>query len=111
MASSALSLPQQALTDFCRRWNIRELALFGSALRDDFRPDSDIDPLVTFSDDANWGLLEHIQMQHELETILERPVDFISWRALQESPNWLRRHAILDTAQVLYRCDEASNGT
>jgi predicted nucleotidyltransferase len=111
MTSSALSIPQQTLADFCRRWKIRELALFGSALREDFRPDSDIDLLVTFSGDADWGLLAHIQMQQELESILERPVDFISRRALEESPNWLRRHAILDTAQILYRRDEANNGT
>jgi predicted nucleotidyltransferase len=109
MASSALSLPQQALADSCRRWKIRELALFGSALRKDFRPDSDIDLLVTFSDDAEWGLLAHVQMQQELESILERPIDFISRRALEESPNWIRRHAILDTAQILYCRDEGSN--
>jgi uncharacterized protein len=93
------------------RWKIQALALFGSALREDFRPDSDIDLLVTFADDADWGLLAHVQMQHELEAILERPVDFISRRALEESPNWLRRQAILDTAQILYRRGEASNGS
>jgi uncharacterized protein len=110
MARSALSLPQPVLADFCRRWKISELALFGSALRADFRPDSDIDLLVTFTDNAAWGLLAHIQMQHELESIFQRPVDFISRRALEDSPNWLRRHAILDTTEILYRCDEASNG-
>src|SRR5215210_2844093 len=102
MTSVTLAVPDESLAVFCRRWKIRELALFGSALRDDFRPDSDVDLLVTFADDATWGLLAHIQMQHELEAILQRPVDLISRRALEESPNWLRRHAILDTAQVLF---------
>ena len=110
MTSFALSIPQEVLAEFCQRWKIRELALFGSALRDDFRPDSDIDLLVTFSDHATWGLLAHIQMQQELEAILQRPVDFVSRRALEGSPNWLRRHAILDTAQILYTCDETYYG-
>ena len=101
MTGVALAVPDETLAEFCQRWKIRELALFGSALRDDFRADSDIDLLVTFADDAAWGLLAHMQMQHELEAILQRPVDLISRRALEQSPNWLRRHAILDTAQVL----------
>jgi uncharacterized protein len=107
MASVTLAIPDEALAAFCQRWKIRELALFGSALRDDFHADSDVDLLVTFADDAAWGLLAHIQMQQELESILRRPVDLISRRALEESPNWLRRHAILDTAQVLYTSDAA----
>ena len=110
MIHSALAVDQPALADFCRRWKIQELALFGSALRADFRPDSDIDLLVTFADDAAWGLLAHIQMQHELAALLQRPVDFISRRALEESPNWLRRRAILDTTHILYRRDEDRDG-
>jgi predicted nucleotidyltransferase len=99
----------ESLAEFCRRWKIRELALFGSALRDDFRADSDIDLLVTFADDAAWGLLAHIQMQQELEALFKRPVDLISRRAVAESPNWLRRHAILDTAHILYSNDQAQH--
>ena len=106
---TTIALPQEALAEFCQRWKIRELALFGSALRADFRPESDIDLLVTFDGDAPWGLLAHIQMQNELESILQRPVDLISRRALEDSPNWLRRQAILDTAHILYTCDEANN--
>ena len=64
---------------------------------------------MTFADDAAWGLLAHIQMQQELETLFKRPVDLISRRALVESPNWLRRHAILDTAYVLYSNDQAQH--
>jgi len=109
--SQTLTISEQALQAFCQRWKIRELALFGSALRDDFRPESDIDMLVTFADDATWGLLAHVQMQQELEAILQRPVDLISKHALETSPNWIRRKAILDSAYVLFRADEDGDGT
>jgi len=99
-----------AIQQFCRRWKIRELALFGSVLRTDFRPDSDVDILVTFRDDAEWGLLDHMQMQQELATLLHRPIDLVSKRALERSANWVRREAILNTAQVLVLADEAGDG-
>jgi hypothetical protein len=99
-----------AIQQFCRRWKIRELALFGSVLRSDFRPDSDVDVLVTFHDDAEWGLLDHMQMQQELATLLHRPIDLVSKRALERSANWVRREAILNTAQVLVLTDEAGDG-
>ncbi len=98
------------ITDFCKRWKIRELALFGSALRDDFRSDSDLDILVTFAPDADWGLLDHIQMQLELQRVFQREVDLISKRALERSTNWVRREEILRTAQILYPA-EASYAT
>jgi uncharacterized protein len=102
-------LPTDTIQQFCRRWKIRELALFGSVLRTDFRPDSDIDVLVTFHDDADWGLLDHVQMQHELATLLHRPIDLVTKRALERSPNWARRDAILNTAQVIVSADEAGD--
>jgi uncharacterized protein len=95
-------LPRDRLIDFCQRWQVTELALFGSILRDDFRPDSDIDLLVTFTPTARWGLLAHVRMERELAQILDRPVDLIEKAAIQESPNWLRRNEILQTAQVIY---------
>ena len=61
------TIPPDQIVQFCQKWSIRELALFGSALRDDFRPDSDVDIMVTFTPDADWGLLDHIQMQLELQ--------------------------------------------
>jgi predicted nucleotidyltransferase len=105
----SLPLPTDAIRQFCRRWKIRELALFGSVLRTDFRPDSDVDVLVTFTEDADWGLLAHIQMQQELATLLHRPIDLISRRALEQSPNWVRREAILNTAQMIVSTDEAGD--
>ncbi|MBS3933512.1 MAG: nucleotidyltransferase domain-containing protein [Truepera sp.] len=110
MKTLTLPLPTNDIRRFCRRWKIRELALFGSALRIDFSPGSDIDVLVTFEDDADWGLLAHIQMQQELAGLLHRPIDLISKRALERSPNWIRREAILSTAQIIVSNDEAVDG-
>jgi predicted nucleotidyltransferase len=87
------------------------LAFFGSVLRADFGPESDVDVLVTFADDADWGFLAHLQMQQELATILQRPIDLISKRALEQSPNWVRRRAILNTAQVVVSTDEMSDAS
>lgn len=87
---------------FCDRWQIIEFALFGSVLRDDFRPDSDIDVLVTFAPEAKRGLSETLQMKDELQTIFGRNVDFIVKAAIERSENWLRRKNILESAQVIY---------
>jgi uncharacterized protein len=103
MVDQHISLPQAALEQFCQRWKIRELQLFGSVLRADFRPDSDVDFLVTFADDATWSLIDHIRMQHELAELLGRPIDLVSKKALERSSNWLRRTEILTTAQPIYR--------
>lgn len=90
------------MTRFCQRWRIRGLALFGSALRDDFHADSDLDLLVTFEDDASWSLLDHVQMEQELSALLGREVDLVSRRAVEQSANWLLRREILGSASYLY---------
>jgi uncharacterized protein len=95
-------LPLETVQTFCDRWQITEFALFGSVLRDDFNPDSDIDVLVTFAPNAQRGLTETIQMQAELQTLLGRKVDFIVKAAIERSQNWLRRKNILNSAQVVY---------
>ncbi len=99
---SAASVHTVDITSFCQRWSIRELAVFGSALRDDLSPESDIDFLVTFAEQADWGLLEHVQMEQELHALFNRSVDLVSRRALERSHNWLLRNEILRTARVLY---------
>ena len=101
-SSRNLELPEKQVADFCRRWRILELALFGSVLRADLNPDSDLDVLVTFAPDAEWGLLDHVQMEQELEALLGRKVDFISRRSVERSHNWIRRQEILSTAEVVY---------
>lgn len=98
----AIRLPERELANWCRRWKVSELALFGSVLRQDFGPDSDVDVLVSFEADAQWSLLDHIRMEEELSSILGRPVDLVSKRAVERSENRIRRRAILQTAQVVY---------
>ncbi len=98
----SLSWPADRIKEFCHRWKIVELSLFGSALREDFRPDSDVDLLVRFAPDADWSLLDHARMERELSEILGREVDLVSRTAVEASPNWIRRREILSTARALY---------
>ncbi len=98
----SLEITRTEVAAFCRRWRVRELAVFGSALREDFRPDSDVDVLVAFEPDANWGLLEQTTMESELAALLGRRVDLVSRRAIERSTNWIRQKAILDSAEVVH---------
>lgn len=102
MAGERISLQREAIADFCRKWNITEFSLFGSVLRTDFRPDSDIDVLVTFAPDAAWTLLDHVEMQEELAGLLGRKIDLVSRKGIERSRNSLRRDAILRSAEVFY---------
>ncbi len=97
-----LSLYAERLEEFCRRWKVTELALFGSVLRDGFGPDSDIDVLISFELGAHWTLLDFVGMQEELEDIFQRKVDLISKRGVEGSRNDIRKRAILDSAKVIY---------
>jgi predicted nucleotidyltransferase len=101
------SVSQEDIVRFCRRWKVRELALFGSALRTDFKPESDVDVLVSFHGSANWGLFDHVQMRLDLEAIFKRKVDLVTRRALEQSQNGLLRERILNTAKVIFAGDEA----
>lgn len=87
---------------FCGRWRVTELALFGSVLREDFGPDSDIDVLVRFDRQARHTLLDIGQMENELSRILGRDVDVIERTAIERSRNYIRRKAILDSAETIY---------
>ena len=102
MTRPRIEVPEAALAALCRRWKIGELAVFGSALRDDFAADSDVDMLVSFAPDAEWSLFDHAQMQDELSELLGRPVDLVSRRGLEGSRNYIRRKAILGSAEVIY---------
>lgn len=97
-----VQLPQRALTEFCQKWKIQELSFFGSVLRDDFRPESDVDILVSFENDSAWGLLELVRMKRELKVLLGREVDLLTKKSIEQSHNWIRRQEILGTAQVVY---------
>jgi len=97
-----IHIPQRAIARFCRRWGISELSVFGSALRDDFGPQSDVDVLVTFGPDADPTLFDMVDMREELERLLGRPVDLLSRRGVEQSRNYLRREAILSSAEPIY---------
>ena len=98
----AVHLDDERIADFCRRWKVAELSLFGSVLREDFSPDSDIDALVRFAPEADVSLLDHLAMEEDLSGILGRPVDLVSRRAVESSRNAIRREAILLTAEPIY---------
>jgi hypothetical protein len=87
---------------FCQRWDIVELALFGSILRDDFNDNSDVDMLALFRDGTRYSLFDLSVMTDELETIIGRSVDLIDRQAVESSPNYIRRKIILDSAEVVY---------
>jgi uncharacterized protein len=114
VGDSAISLQQvyerlnttpEQLADFCEKWQIAELALFGSVLRDDFRIDgddpSDIDVLYTHLPNTSYGF-EIFDMKEEIEVLFSRKVDFVSKNGIQHSRNWLRRKNILESAKVIY---------
>ena len=100
---AAIELPTQQIQEFCQKWQVTEFALFGSVLREDFRPDSDIDILVTFSSTAKRGLAETLQMHDELQVIFNREVDVIVKSAIKRSENWLRRKKKLVKTQEYFR--------
>ncbi len=98
----AIDLPKEKIAEFCRRWQIVELSLFGSVLREDFRPDSDVDVLVTFAEGARWGIREWLQMERELENLLRRKVDLVERRQVEQSRNYIRRRHILEHTVPVY---------
>lgn len=102
MNTLQIDLAPDAIQHFCQKWQITELSLFGSVLRDDFHADSDIDVLVTFAPDAPWTLLDLVNMEYELADLTGRDIDLVEKRAIENSHNWLRRDEILSTAQVIY---------
>jgi predicted nucleotidyltransferase len=98
MAPATLDLPLDRIAALCRQYRVRELSLFGSALRDDFRPDSDLDMLVLFEPDAQIGFLELAALQDALADVVNRPVDLVSKRGLHR----VIRQQVLDEARVIY---------
>lgn len=97
--AAPVQIDRDRIADFCQRWRITEFALFGSALRDDYRADSDVDVLVTFEPGAPWSLWDLSRMRIELEEIFGRDVDLVEKKALR---NPYRRQAILSNQRVIY---------
>lgn len=102
MIQEQLEIPQDQIAEFCRRWEIIELALFGSVLRNDFRPDSDVDVMVIFAENTHWSLFDLVKMQEELKTILGREVDLVERQAVERSENYIRRRHILQSVEPVY---------
>jgi hypothetical protein len=102
MEETTIELPIDQIQAFCDRWHITEFALFGSVLCNDFRPNSDIDVLVTFSLEVHHTLFDLVHMENELKEIFQREVDLVSRRGIERSRNYLRRNEILSSAQVIY---------
>lgn len=96
-----MPIPQEVLAQFCRKWGIQKLELFGSLLRSDYGPDSDIDLLYTPAPQARWGL-GFVRLREELEELIGKHVDLVAREAVERSRNPIRRQNILSSAQVLY---------
>lgn len=99
MNPNNLPVPRQVIVEFCRQHHVTEFALFGSVLRDDFHPDSDVDVVITFAPEAKPSLMDLALMQEELAQLFGRDVDLVEKPALR---NPFRRRAILETMQVVY---------
>jgi hypothetical protein len=97
-----IALPDAKIGEFCRKRKIAEFAVFGSVSREDFRPSSDIDVLVSFEPHARWSLRDVVEMQDELETLLGRKVDLVERSAIERSENYIRRRYILDSVEPVY---------
>ncbi len=102
MRSLSIAVPRESLESFCRRWRVRELSIFGSALRDDFRPDSDVDVLVDFEPEVHWDFVHLLEMTRELESLFGRTVDLVEKRVLLQDRNYIRRNHILRNLECLY---------
>jgi len=98
----AINIPTEQLAAFCQEWKVAELSLFGSVLREDFGPESDVDVLVSFLADARVTLLGFVAMERELSELFGRRADLVMRDAIAEHPDDPRTRAILSTAEVFY---------
>ncbi len=97
-----LGITERQLMNFIKKWKITELSLFGSVLRDDFGPKSDVDVMVSWTEDAHWTLFDMGHMRDELVAVFGREVDLLTRRAVERSRNPYRRESILSESRVIY---------
>ena len=95
-------IDHEKIKTFCEKWRITEFSLFGSVLTEDFRPDSDVDVLVTFKDDAEWSLFDLVDMEDELKVIFGHDVDLVLRKTIERSENYIVRKNILRSSEVVY---------
>ena len=93
---------EKEIKQFCRKWNIRELSLFGSSLTDKFNNESDIDILVSFNENSHYGLFELAEMKSDLEKIYGRDVDLVTRKSVEKSSNYIRRESILSNLKSIF---------
>ena len=98
----AFRISRKRIEEICRRWKIKELSLFGSVLREDFHPKSDVDVLVSFEPNVRWNSDQMLEMKEEFESLFERSVDLVEKRLVEESPNYIRRKHILENMESIY---------
>ena len=97
-----INLEIEKIDDICQQWHIKELALFGSVLREDFNTNSDIDVLVSFAEDAKITFFDLDDIEQKLSELFNRPVDIVTKRAIEQSHNWIRKKNILENAKIIY---------
>jgi uncharacterized protein len=97
-----IPIDRDQIIAFCQKWKIIEFSLFGSVLTDEFRPDSDVDVMVSFAEDAKWGMWDLYDMEEDLKTIVGRKVDLVTRRSIVRSENYLMRRSILSGARTFY---------
>ena len=102
MERHGIQLDSPEVLAFCRTWKISRLEVFGSILREDFRPDSDVDFVVDFEDDAEWDLAELEQIRQGLSEIVHRDADVLTRRTLARTDNWLLRRNVLAQLETVY---------
>lgn len=105
--AARLGVSVSGIAAFCDRWGVEELALFGSVLRDDFGPDSDIDVLVRFKTGRTPGLFVAARIRRELAAMCHRRVDLVHRPTIERSRNYIRRKRILESARVFARSDRS----
>jgi len=97
-----LNIPKDKIVEFCRRHHIQRLGIFGSALREDFKPDINIDVLVDFDAGHSISMFEIIDIEQKLSELLGRKVDLVERRAVEKSENYIRRRHILQSVETIY---------
>ncbi len=100
--NAQVSLSKEGLAAFCQEHGIKRLAMFGSVLRDDFGPESDVDVLVEFEPDRIPGLFGLAGMELELSELFGREVDLVTREEVEDSRNYIRRKSILASTEVVY---------
>ncbi|MBN2591667.1 MAG: nucleotidyltransferase family protein [Sedimentisphaerales bacterium] len=100
-----LGIDPKKIADFCQKWKISILSAFGSIVRGELQPESDIDLLVTFSENADWTMFDHFNMEEELTHILGHEVDLVNIKALEENQNPIYKQEILSSARQIYAAE------